>query len=191
MTLNILQKTLFTLLCILFTLVILGGGYLWYDSQRALNFMTGGVEWEWVEYQPLHHGLQQARTPHSHQLVYRQVNLDQQSAAFVNTTNNNHMLFTFIKREPCKVSDTYNAQLSVNHATAAAVTFHCEDNQRLIFRVAQPRLISLSLNSDDISFELDHQAWRLNVLRKDDFMQRNSEFFQKHSDETVYPWSRD
>ncbi|MBD1575924.1 hypothetical protein HC723_05580 [Vibrio sp. S11_S32] len=135
--------------------------------------------------------MQQARTPHSHQLVYRQVDIDQQFSAFVNTTNNNFMLFTFIKLMPCDTQMTYHAKLSVNKAAAKDVTLHCEDNQQLVFRIAPRNLHYLNLTNKDFAFKLDHQAWQIELLRKDDFMQHNYQFFQKHSDEKVYPWSRD
>lgn len=191
MILMFYSQKLLIFLCLLITAVGMTGGYLWYDSHRALTFMAGDEKWQWVEYHPFHYGVQQARTTDSRQLFFRQVDMKQRFSAFVSTTNNNHLLFTFIKEMACDEQKMYTAKLSLDNEATIPVKLNCDGHNRVVFRVAPRDFKNLTLTSKYFYFHLDHDVWQIASLRKDDFMQHNYKFFEKHGDEPIYQWSRD
>ncbi|WPK55331.1 hypothetical protein [Vibrio fluvialis] len=188
------MSKLFKWLVLLSTGFIVVFGYLGFHSYRALTFMDHGLQWFWVDSQFISldtTAMQSAREHHSKQLIYRQVDVDHQLAIFLNTTNNGHFLFTFVKDAPCDSTTPYQAQLTVNNEASEAVTFDCKTPGSAVYRLAKPKFTQLQLTNEDFHFNLDLNLWDLKALKKDDYMQHNYRFFQQHSNETVYPWDRD
>nr|QIH44543.1 hypothetical protein G5S32_18245 [Vibrio ziniensis] len=135
--------------------------------------------------------MQSSRESHSHQLIYRQVDIDHKLAVFLNTANNGYFLFTFVKEVPCDSSSPYRAHLSVNDKAEETVVFECKSSNSAVYRIGKPAFSQLQLVNADFHFELDLDQWSFNSLKKDDYMQHNYQFFQKHSSETIHPWERD
>ncbi|TVO34955.1 hypothetical protein FOF44_12730 [Vibrio algivorus] len=135
--------------------------------------------------------MQSARENHSKQLIYRQVYTHDQFVVFLNTTNNGYFLFTFVKKIPCNSSSPYQALLSINGKNSETVTFTCNSSDTAVYRVARKKFEQMQLTNRDLYFNLDLNKWDFNALKKDDYIQHNYRFFQKHSTKTVYPWNRD
>ncbi|OAN11701.1 hypothetical protein A3K86_19750 [Photobacterium jeanii] len=135
--------------------------------------------------------MQSGRTPHTKQLVYRQVDVNRQMAVFLNTTYNGYFLFTFVKSAPCSASSSYDAMLTVNGEADQPVSFQCQTPNTAIYRIAEPKFTQLKLVNSDFSFDISEQKWPFKALKKDDFMQRNYHFFKGRTKEPLYPWNRD
>ncbi len=188
------MSKLFKWLLVLIASFVVVFGYLTFRSYRALTFMDHGLQWFWVDSQLIsldNMALQSAREHHSKQLIFRQVDVENRLAIFLNTTNNGYLLFTFVKDTPCDSNTPYQAELSVNDTPSEEVTFECKTPTSVIYRIAKPAFHQLELNNQDFSFNFDAEQWNVKALRKDDYMQHNYRFFQKHSKEQVYPWDRD
>lgn len=156
--------------------------------------MEHDFQWSWIDSQFIrldNTAVQSARENQTKQLVYRQVDVDHQLVIILNTTNNGDFLFTFIKEVSCDSAIPYQAQLTVNDKPSETVTFDCKTPDRAVYRIGKPKFNQLQLTNADFSFNLDSNQWDIKALQKDDYMQQNYHFFQKHSAETVHPWTRD
>ena len=169
-------------------------GYLGFQSHRALTLMDHDLQWFWIDSQFISletAAMQSTRENLSKQLIYRQVDVDRQLALFLNTINNGDFLFTFVKEVSCDSATPYQAQLTVNDEPSETVTFDCKTPDSAVYRIGKPEFNQLQLTNADFHFNLILDHWDFNALKKDDYMQHNYHFFQKHSTETVYPWNRD
>lgn len=141
-----------------------------FHSIQSLSYMDHGLHWLWVDSQLISldtQALQSARERHSDQLIYRQVDIDNQLVTFLNTTKNGYFLFTFVKQAPCDASVTYQARLSVNNQPDKWVTFRCRNSNNLIYRIAKRRFQQLTLDNKDFQFDLDLAQWPMAALRQE------------------------
>ncbi|MEZ8093771.1 hypothetical protein [Photobacterium swingsii] len=188
------MKTLYKALLVLGVIGLSIFSYLGYQSYRALTYMKHDMGWLWIDSQlisPDTTAMQSARTPHTKQLVFRQVDVDRELAIYLNTTYDGDFLFTFIKKTPCTLATPYEAKLTVNNQAEQQIVFDCHEPDTAIYRIAKRKFSQLHLTASDFDFELDLKQWNPKALKKDDFMQHNYEFFQKHTSEKIYPWNRD
>ncbi len=185
------------LLKILLTLCVIGlliFSYFGYQTYRALTYMRNDMGWLWINSQlisPDTTAMQSARTPHTKQLVFRQVDVDRQLVIYLNTTYDGDFLFTFIKQTPCSALSPYQGMLSVNNEPNQQVVFDCHEPNTVVYRIAKRKFSQLHLTTPDFDFDFDLKQWNPKALKKDDFMQHNYDFFQKHTTEKIYPWNRD
>jgi len=186
-----LTKSVRGLLWLILSLSIIWA-YFSFHSYRTLTYMDHGLEWSWIDNRLIsfnNFATQSARETQSKQLIYRQVDVTQHFSVFLHTTNNGHFLFTFEKEAPC--STAYQAQLRVNEEPNKIVSFSCKSANTIVYRIGKPIFSQLSLIASDFNFNLDLAQWDLEALKVDDFKQHNHRFFQRRSNETVFPWERD
>lgn len=189
-----MMSKLFKIMVSVSAVFLVGFGVLAFHSYQSLTFMNHGLRWFWVDSQLISfndHAMQSAREHHSNQLIYRQVDIGHHLAVFLNTTNNGFFLFTFVKDAPCDDKSPIQATLQVNEAPSETVKFICQTANSAVYRIAKPDFHQLQLANNDFQFDLSGESWDFDALKKDDYMQRNYRFFQKHSGETVSPWDRD
>ncbi|WP_223159444.1 hypothetical protein [Vibrio sp. Y2-5] len=188
------MKTKYSTLIGIGVLGLASVGYLGYYSYQALTFGSEELNWMWVESPLLRYdttATQSTRTSDTKQLIYRKVDLKQQLAVSLNTTNNRYFMFTFIKSMHCDEQTKYSVSLYVNNQTPDKAQFTCLTPDTAIFRIARPYFEQLILRGNDLKFELDINQWDFNSLKKDDYMQHNYKFFRQHSSEPIEQWSRD
>jgi hypothetical protein len=180
------------LLLTVITLLFLSGSYLAYDSYRSLQYLNRDLDWKWYKYHLMGHGIQTARTSHSHQLLLRSIDQKNHSALFVNTTLENKFAVVVLVEKQCEKQKSYAASLETNHAQPKTIHFICDDSgNALFFRQVWKKPLGLKITLGASTIEQDLTTWDLDVLKKDQFMQLHSEFFNKIGKKYPYKWSRD
>ncbi|MPW37990.1 hypothetical protein [Vibrio sp. B1Z05] len=180
------MKKLFILVVLLFSICSLVA---FASLFGLLTYKDKGYDWQWLGFPLINSGVQIARTSDTHQLLLRKVYLFPSTEVSVYTTMNNKLVLHLARFQTC--SDSKQGQLQLNQKPVQTVTFNCKGSNEMIFSVVTSHLNSAIIDFDGQKLSIDFAEWNIADIKKDQFKQLHSQYFEQLGQPSEYQWSRD
>ncbi|OCH14747.1 MULTISPECIES: hypothetical protein [unclassified Aliivibrio] len=169
-------------------------GLLWQHSSSQLNYLKRDMvwSWSWAYYEPFSNGIQTSRTNDTKQLIFRRVDTINKISTYVDVTYTNTFEIIVIHEQYCQPKAIIPTTVQLNDLPEQSANFVCEDNGKsYLLREVVKHLSTFKLQTLDFNLSEDFSNWPIEELKKDQFIQKHSNFFKDKGDDTVYEWSRD